>query len=132
MVTGYSLELVSPPDRDLEHVAAFLNGEDAPALRAALRALVAGERPAVAVRATLAVGPDGEVVADSEEARVLLAVRAAQARGTWSRLKLCAGDDCGTVFVDTSRNRSAVWCSMARCGNRAKVRAYRGRARSAA
>ena len=33
---------------------------------------------------------------------------------------------CG-AFYDTSKNRSAHWCSMAVCGNRAKARAYRQR-----
>jgi len=121
---------VSEPDRDLAHVAAFLNAGETP-LGNGLRALVAGSgAPVVQVRATLVVEADGVVDATSDEARVLLAVRAAQARGSWTRLKLCAG--CGSAFVDGSRNRSAVWCSMATCGNRAKVRAYRARAGAAA
>jgi predicted RNA-binding Zn ribbon-like protein len=47
--------------------------------------------------------------------------------GTWSRLKVCPADDCLVAFYDKSRNRSAVWCDMAVCGNRAKVREYRER-----
>jgi predicted RNA-binding Zn ribbon-like protein len=47
--------------------------------------------------------------------------------GTWSRLKACRRDVCQWLFYDRSRNRSAVWCQMAVCGNRTKTRAYRAR-----
>jgi predicted RNA-binding Zn ribbon-like protein len=47
--------------------------------------------------------------------------------GTWSRLKACLADTCQWAFYDQSKNRSAHWCSMAVCGNRAKARAYRNR-----
>ena len=42
------------------------------------------------------------------------------------RVRICAGD-CGIVYLDTSRAASRRWCSMQRCGNRAKVRAHRAR-----
>jgi predicted RNA-binding Zn ribbon-like protein len=61
---------------------------------------------------------------------VLLArVAAAVADGTWARVKACRSDTCEWAFYDRSRNHSAVWCEMAVCGNRTKVRAYRERAR---
>ncbi|BDZ48990.1 hypothetical protein GCM10025867_12310 [Frondihabitans sucicola] len=44
------------------------------------------------------------------------------------RIKRCAADDCGLVFHDDSRAGSRRWCSMPKCGNRAKVRAHRARA----
>lgn len=44
-----------------------------------------------------------------------------------ARLRQCQGDDCGWLFLDTSRNRSRTWCSMGDCGNVAKVRRYRAR-----
>ncbi|MGI9017975.1 MAG: CGNR zinc finger domain-containing protein [Euzebya sp.] len=44
------------------------------------------------------------------------------------RVRRCAAQDCDRLFVDTSRPGQRRWCSMARCGNRAKVRAFRGRA----
>ncbi len=47
--------------------------------------------------------------------------------GTWSRLKACAAEDCQFAFYDHSKNRSGHWCTMAECGNRAKVRSYRAR-----
>ncbi|MUK90713.1 hypothetical protein GMD78_20365 [Ornithinibacillus sp. L9] len=41
-----------------------------------------------------------------------------------SRVKKCEGDPCGWLFLDTSRNRSRRWCSMADCGNRAKAKRF--------
>ncbi|MGW9184105.1 CGNR zinc finger domain-containing protein [Agromyces sp. NPDC055661] len=46
------------------------------------------------------------------------------------RIRECSGD-CGIVYLDTSRAATRRWCSMQRCGNRAKVRAHRARARKA-
>lgn len=43
------------------------------------------------------------------------------------RLRRCAGTNCFLVFVDTSRPGRRRWCSMERCGNRAKVAAFRSR-----
>lgn len=42
-----------------------------------------------------------------------------------AQLKTCTTTDCPVVFLDLSRGRSRQWCSMARCGNRAKVRKFR-------
>jgi hypothetical protein len=50
--------------------------------------------------------------------------------GSWSHLKACAGEECHAVFYDRSKNHSGRWCSMSRCGNRAKVRAWRERQRA--
>jgi len=45
-----------------------------------------------------------------------------------SRVKRCPGcDDCGWLFLDTSRNGSRQWCSMEGCGSRAKMRRYHQR-----
>lgn len=41
-----------------------------------------------------------------------------------ARVGECAGDGCGWLFLDTSRNRSRQWCSMDSCGNRAKARRF--------
>jgi predicted RNA-binding Zn ribbon-like protein len=43
------------------------------------------------------------------------------------RLKRCAGEDCGAVLVDLSRNRSRRFCDTGNCANRAHVAAYRAR-----
>ncbi|GAB2465211.1 CGNR zinc finger domain-containing protein [Conyzicola lurida] len=45
------------------------------------------------------------------------------------RIRECAADDCGLVFYDESRSNNRRWCSMKRCGNRAKVRTHRANAR---
>lgn len=60
---------------------------------------------------------------------VLATVRAAEAEGTWPRLKTCARDLCRWVFYDRSRNRSSRWCAMSVCGTREKMAAYRYRER---
>lgn len=42
------------------------------------------------------------------------------------RLGVCAGSNCGWVFLDTSRSRRRRWCDMKTCGNAAKAsRHYR-------
>lgn len=41
----------------------------------------------------------------------------------------CANPTCSWLFLDTSRNHSRRWCDMRGCGNRAKVRRHRARAR---
>lgn len=61
--------------------------------------------------------------------RILAAVVAAQAEGTWDRLKVCSAEDCRYAFYDHSKNRSGRWCTMRVCGNRAKSRTYRQRHR---
>ena len=40
------------------------------------------------------------------------------------RVRECASDTCGWLFVDTSKNGSRRWCDMADCGNRAKARRH--------
>jgi len=65
-------------------------------------------------------------------ATVLAQVVEASERGAWTRLKMCAADDCRWVFYDASRPRLGRWCEMASCGNRAKTREYRQRRRRAA
>jgi predicted RNA-binding Zn ribbon-like protein len=48
-----------------------------------------------------------------------------------SRLRQCVGENCGWLFMDTSRNRSRQWCDMKDCGNLAKVRRFRERQQEA-
>jgi predicted RNA-binding Zn ribbon-like protein len=48
---------------------------------------------------------------------------------TLVRVRQCAGDPCGWLFYDTSRNRSRRWCNMEGCGNRAKARRFYERKR---
>ncbi|MCO5175804.1 MAG: CGNR zinc finger domain-containing protein [Thermomicrobiales bacterium] len=49
--------------------------------------------------------------------------------GQLDRVRECAADDCGWLFIDATRNRSRRWCSMQTCGNRAKVSNFRARKR---
>jgi predicted RNA-binding Zn ribbon-like protein len=66
---------------------------------------------------------------DGALGRLLAIVVRAIEDGTWQRLKVCPADTCQWAFYDASRNRSAVWCDMRVCGNRAKVRGFRERTR---
>ncbi|MFD5544827.1 CGNR zinc finger domain-containing protein [Streptomyces sp. NPDC127079] len=45
------------------------------------------------------------------------------------RVRVCGAERCALRFVDRSPARNRRWCSMARCGNRAKVRLHQARAR---
>jgi predicted RNA-binding Zn ribbon-like protein len=44
-----------------------------------------------------------------------------------ARVRECSAPDCSSLFLDTSRAGRRRWCSMAACGNRQKVAAYRRR-----
>lgn len=50
--------------------------------------------------------------------------------GPLDRVKECGAEDCGWLFLDTSKNRSRQWCSMQTCGNVSKVRRFRERGRT--
>ena len=48
-----------------------------------------------------------------------------------ARIRICA--NCGWLFLDSSRNRSRIWCDMTVCGNRQKARRhYRRRTQESA
>jgi predicted RNA-binding Zn ribbon-like protein len=65
---------------------------------------------------------------DAALGRIVAAVHAGIADGSWARLKACERDSCRWAFYDHSRNRSGHWCSMSVCGSREKNRrAYRRR-----
>jgi predicted RNA-binding Zn ribbon-like protein len=88
-----------------------------------------------------AAGPPMVVALDPEGRRAVTAAGSArQALSTLARdaidllsgplagrIRVCAADDCGLLLVDSSRPGRRRWCSMERCGNRAKVRAIRAR-----
>ena len=44
-----------------------------------------------------------------------------------SRLRICQDEHCRRIFMDRSRGKRRRWCSMQRCGNRAKIAAFRRR-----
>jgi predicted RNA-binding Zn ribbon-like protein len=98
--------------------------------RAALNEAVAGA--IVALRFT----PEGPCYLTPAEAGLdgalgALLAGAAQAMvdGSWTRLKICPGSDCGWAFYDHSRNQGGRWCSMSVCGGRAKARSHYRRRR---
>lgn len=47
-----------------------------------------------------------------------------------ARVRQCRGDNCGWLFIDSSKNHSRCWCDMRDCGNRAKVRRHRQKQRT--
>jgi predicted RNA-binding Zn ribbon-like protein len=46
-------------------------------------------------------------------------------------IRQCEAEGCAILFLDTSRSHDRRWCSMAACGNKAKVAEFRRRKRSA-
>ena len=73
-----------------------------------------------------ALEPEGKGL-DGALGSILGLVHTAMRDGTFQRLKACRDHTCAWAFYDHSRNRSATWCSMEVCGNRAKARAFRAR-----
>lgn len=70
--------------------------------------------------------------ADLDEISDRLARHAVDLAGTFParRLRQCAGDRCGWLFVDHSKAGRRRWCDMATCGNNAKARRHQARQRS--
>jgi predicted RNA-binding Zn ribbon-like protein len=104
---------------------------DAPQALATLDRLARAVAPRAALATTLATGTL-EPVGDGPDAACALAlaiVLQARQEGTFARLKACPHAKCGWAFYDTSRNRSAQWCSMRICGNRTKGESFRRRHR---
>jgi predicted RNA-binding Zn ribbon-like protein len=104
-------------------------GQSAAAATGVIRRVAGAAALSVAIddEGRTALEPAGRGV-DGAVATLLGILHEAQLAGQWSRMKGCR--QCGYVFFDRSRNRSATWCAMSICGNRAKNRAYyrRGRA----
>jgi predicted RNA-binding Zn ribbon-like protein len=46
-------------------------------------------------------------------------------------VRACSSKDCEWFFLDTSKNHHRRWCDMKRCGNRAKVRRFYARKKTA-
>ena len=119
------------------------------AVREALRALVEADEPGEDVglkplrelaethRARLSLAQGGAISLENGRRgglddglfELLLIIYRAQQDGTWSRLKMCANEECQWAFFDRSRNQQGSWCDMAVCGNRMKNRELRARRR---
>ena len=84
-------------------------------LRAAAFAPFLGAGGSVKMRFTGGAGPE----------RLAAIALDAMLAGTWVRVKTCADPGCRALYYDGSKNGSRRWCSMARCGSRAKMRAFR-------
>jgi predicted RNA-binding Zn ribbon-like protein len=64
---------------------------------------------------------------DALESIVWSVIRSAADLLTSTELKdvrMCAADNCGWLFLDTSKNHSRRWCDMKTCGNRAKAKKH--------
>ena len=88
---------------------------------------------------TLQLGTDGRATFQTPQIRghdvraqlAAIALDAVQLLGgeAAERIRGCEGDGCALLFVDSSRSGDRRWCSMAACGNRAKVAEFRRRRR---
>lgn len=69
------------------------------------------------------------LVGDAGMLLVTLAREAVQLLGgaDASQIRQCQSPTCSTFFVDNSRKGDRRWCSMAACGNKAKVAEFRRR-----
>lgn len=74
---------------------------------------------------SLAWALTGSSGASRYAAELLATVLRAVDDGSWDRTRICPGPGCGVAFVDTTRAGRRIWCSMARCGNRAKQTRWR-------
>ncbi|MEC4018768.1 CGNR zinc finger domain-containing protein [Streptomyces sp. H27-D2] len=90
---------------------------------AALRPAPRPAAPGPAAPGSAAAGPADAAAALT--ARIAAGIAAAVADGSWARLKACEAEDCHWVYYDRSPAGRGRWCSMAVCGSRAKMRAYR-------
>ena len=97
-------------------------------------ALVAREAQAAAASLRLCRGPDGvrwELAPDNGLAAPIAAVAWAAGRLLTSPqlplVRVCPGTGCGWLFLDPRGRRR--WCTMATCGNRAKVSRFAARHR---
>ncbi|MFY2556425.1 CGNR zinc finger domain-containing protein [Corallococcus terminator] len=69
-------------------------------------------------------GVRGQLAAVARDAAELLGGPFAE------RIRTCSQEGCALLFVDTSRSGQRRWCSMAGCGNKAKVAEFRRRQRT--
>lgn len=84
---------------------------------------------------SLVHGPGGyawrwrENDADTVGHRIALAAATLLTAPTLARVHVCPGENCGWLFLDTSRSGRRLWCSEATCGRRARIRRWRARQR---
>jgi predicted RNA-binding Zn ribbon-like protein len=106
---------------------ARIAGTDQPAAREILNR-IAAPTPALPQ-----LGPKGSIEL-SGSAAAMLSTIAREAIALFgssqaSHIRQCEADGCTLLFVDNSRRGDRRWCSMAGCGNRAKLAEFRRRKR---
>lgn len=92
-------------------------------------------RMAMGVPALPQLQPDGSVLVGGS-AGAMLSTIAREAIALFGsaraiEIRQCEADTCALLFVDNSRRGDRRWCSMAGCGNRAKLAEFRRRQRDA-
>jgi predicted RNA-binding Zn ribbon-like protein len=96
----------------------------------------AGQRPTFALgddgRPLLGARPAGDPVVAAIGAVALDAARMLGRDDERARVRVCASETCSARFYDRSPAGRRRWCSMSACGNEAKARRHRARARRAA
>jgi predicted RNA-binding Zn ribbon-like protein len=75
-------------------------------------------------------GDDGGMLLDSPLWPVAQSAAELLTSPKLGRVKICAGEGCGWVFLDESRNGSRRWCDSRDCGNRERVRRHLARKRA--
>jgi predicted RNA-binding Zn ribbon-like protein len=95
---------------------------------------LAGSRPALLPDATgRPVLSERPAAGSPRRALGMVALDAARMLGIDAerrRVRICASDTCSARFYDRSPAAARRWCSMELCGNQAKARRHRARARS--
>ncbi len=79
-----------------------------------------GQAPTIRIRRK-GIQPEAVLVPLAEAIARLLA------EGDFELVRRCESADCTLWFYDRTRSHHRRWCSMAMCGNRAKVAAFRER-----
>lgn len=127
---AYDLALAA--QRALRQLEAVNNGArpDRKAVEALNRLIGELEiRPEVSPSGRIALSSGGRSAARPVAALLVLALEAMTA-GLWHRFKLCRDPACSASFYDASKSGTKIWCSMAVCGSRNKMRRLRQRRKS--
>ena len=114
-------------------IAAALAGKRSPAEADLALVKVACARAIAA--AELAPGPEGfrwrwptdPPVPETILGPLALSAAGLLREGDLTRIKQCAGEHCGWLFFDLTKNKSRRWCEMSVCGNRAKAKRFAGK-----
>jgi predicted RNA-binding Zn ribbon-like protein len=117
--------------RDVAHAVAHEEPPKRAAIDEVNRALAARERiELVAADDGVRLGHShvGDAV-DDVLARIAEPIVREIGNGHDDRIRICANDTCRWIFYDESRAGRRRWCDMATCGNRAKARRHRERAK---